>query len=149
MEHDREPIWGVHSDVVVIEQMGNCGVKFRAVVGTTLFALSLAACAGKGAVSSSEFALPTVPSAVSSACRGVGLRATLHGDPSDPRIAWVVYDGGGRRDVIWPTGYRARFAPRLEVLDTDGRVVLGEGDRIEGACVTDDPNVLLLVPPFT
>lgn len=100
-----------------------------------------------------EPALPTVPAAVSAACIGIGLHATLHGDPRDPRVAWLAMDDGSRREVVWPAGYHARFATvgdvvALEVLDASGRLVIGEADVVDGVCVTSDPNTVLLMPPF-
>ena len=100
-----------------------------------------------------EVALPTevpqvLPSGVLEACAGVGLDAVLHGDPYDPRVAWLINNLGTRIDVIWPVGYRARFAPTLEVLDAAGLVVLREGDPVTGGCVTGDPLLLQLEPPF-
>lgn len=89
-----------------------------------------------------------VPVGPGSSCAGVGLDATLHGETGDGRIAWLVTAEGGRLDVVWPAGYHARFAPRLEVLDESGRVVLREGDRVGGGCVTGDPDILWLSPPF-
>ena len=35
---------------------------------------------------------------------------------------------------MWPRGYRALFAPHLEVLDPAGDVVAREGDLAQGAC---------------
>jgi len=78
-------------------------------------------------------------------CLWVGLDATLRGDPDDPDVAWLAYPGG-RVEVVWPPGYRARFAPRLEILDPRGRVVLREGQRISQACATVDPDQVLLIP---
>ena len=46
-----------------------------------------------------------------SACAGVGLEGvTLTGDPSDPRVAWLVRDDAGAAsgDLIWPPGYRSQ-----------------------------------------
>ena len=99
-----------------------------------------------------EIALPAgrpASSGTPQACAGVGLAAVLHGDAHDPRIAWLVDDTRGTRlDVTWPPGYRARFAPKLEVVDASGTVVLRDGDPVTGACVTSDPNVHQLEPPF-
>ncbi len=76
------------------------------------------------------------PPGVPVACAGVGLAMVLRGDASDPAVAWLVpFDRAGRKDVLWPAGYRARFAPTLEVLDTKGVVVARDGDFIDGACV--------------
>jgi hypothetical protein len=100
----------------------------------------------------SEIALPTaswsIPSGAAVACAGVGLNAVLHGDPRDPRVAWLITDTEVRLDVIWLPGYHARFVPALEVLDATGAVVLHGGDAVTGGCVTGDPGVLFLIPPF-
>ena len=69
-------------------------------------------------------------------CRGVGLDATLTGNPSDPRIAWLVASTGRRIDIMWPPGYTARFEPLLEVLNADGTVVFREGSNVTDGCVT-------------
>ena len=92
--------------------------------------------------------LPTVE-VFSGACRGVGLESHITGDPSDPRIAWLVQDVGGKRlDVIWPPGYKARFTPRLEVLDEKGAVAFHDGDPVTGGCTTgpDAQGPLLIAP---
>ena len=54
-------------------------------------------------------------------CRGVGLTAILRGDPADPHLAWIEQfpDGGGRREVVWPSGFTARFDPQLEIIRRD------------------------------
>jgi len=101
-----------------------------------------------------EIALPTqrpVPlePGVATPCAGVGLGAVLHGDASDPRLAWLVDTSHGTRmDVVWPPGFRARFTPNLEVLDAREVVVLKAGDAVTGGCGTADPGILLLEPPF-
>jgi hypothetical protein len=79
--------------------------------------------------------LPTVASD-NGGCRDVGLDATLTGDPSDPRLAWLVAEQGQRIEIVWPPGYTARFAPRVEVLDAKGLVVFRDGDSVRGGCVT-------------
>jgi hypothetical protein len=80
-------------------------------------------------------------------CAGIGLDATLAGDASDPRRAWLVQAGSGDRiDVVWPAGYRARFAPAIEVVDAGGNVVMTEGDQVTTACVIGgDPEAPLLI----
>jgi hypothetical protein len=100
-----------------------------------------------------DIALPVqtpldVPLGVPLACRGIGINAILRGDATDPRVAWLVSNLGTRLDVEWPAGYKARFSPKLEVLDASGTVVLREGDPVIGGCVTRQPGVLLLQPPF-
>jgi len=87
--------------------------------------------------------LPTVPSA-EVACAGISLNATLAGDPSDPRLAWLVQPGGKRIDVVWPPGFTARFVPTLEILDAAGTVVFRAGDPIDGGCTGD--RYLLIEP---
>ncbi len=83
------------------------------------------------------------------ACAGIGLAAVLRGGSEDPRLAWLErIDGRGRLDVVWPRGYLARFAPDLEVLDETGRTVIRDGDFLDGACVTGEPDVLAMSPPF-
>lgn len=95
-----------------------------------------------------EIALPTLASWTGS-CRGVGLSdAVLHGASDDARGAWLVTRDGVRLDVVWPPGYRARFAPDLEVLDGGGTLRFREGDEPTGACTTgpDADGPLLLAP---
>jgi hypothetical protein len=78
------------------------------------------------------------------ACAGVGLvDATLHGSPTDPRVAWIDLHGFGQRAALFPTGYSARFDPSLEVLDTSGNVKFREGDKIDGACGASDGGMLI------
>jgi hypothetical protein len=82
-------------------------------------------------------------------CRDVGFDdAVLRGSPADPRLAWIEFRGGVRKDAIWPMGYGARFRGGIEILDASGTIVLREGDRIDGGCVTRDPEVFLLLPSF-
>jgi hypothetical protein len=86
-----------------------------------------------------------VPTISASACAGVGLpNATLAGDAHDPRIAWLVQNGQ-RRDVVFPDGFHARFAPNLEILDGSGAIVARAGDAVTGACVTGDGSAPLLL----
>jgi hypothetical protein len=84
----------------------------------------------------------------------VGLDAFLHGDATDPHVAWLVSssyvlpsaDRAIRMEVVWPPGYRAKFVPKLEVLNNMDQVVLREGDHITGACGSSEPNTWLLEP---
>jgi hypothetical protein len=94
------------------------------------------------------FALSTDSWLSGTLCAGIGLDAVLLGSPTDPYVAWLVSQSAGapRTDVIWPAGYRARFAPDLEVLDEAGNVVLREGDPVGGACVHNSG--WYLQPPF-
>jgi hypothetical protein len=85
--------------------------------------------------------LPTVEEvAFSDVCAGIGLEGFhLTGDPSDARVAWLVSETGGRRNVLFPPGLQARFVPTLEIVSSDGVVVAREGDRVYGGCVTGRP----------
>lgn len=88
--------------------------------------------------------LPTL--ATGGGCRGVGLDSQIAGDPSDPRLVWLLDSQGGRHDVVWPQGYSARFTPQVEVLDEHGAVVFRQGDAVRGGCVTGpDANGPLLI----
>lgn len=103
----------------------------------------LAGCApSPSPTGTAAFTLPTVSSA-DGACAGIGLlNETLAGDPSDPRLAWLVGPGGQRLDVEWPPGFTARFVPGLEILDPSGDVLYRAGDTIGGGC-TGDPYLLI------
>jgi hypothetical protein len=94
---------------------------------------------------------PTLPTVQAAGCRDVGIpNATLAGDPKDPRVTWLIQDGQ-RRDVVFPTGYAARFAPQLEILDGSGHVIARAGDLVGGGCVTgadaQGPLLILWPPP--
>jgi hypothetical protein len=79
------------------------------------------------------------PSGLPFACAGVGLvDATLQGDPTDPRVAWIEMKEGGARDVVFPKGFTARFAPDLQVYDSNGQLRFRDGTSITGACVGGD-----------
>jgi hypothetical protein len=107
----------------------------------------LAGCAlSPSPAGTAAFTLPTVSSA-DAACAGIGLlNETLAGDPSDPRLAWLVGPGGQRLDVEWPLGFTAGFTPGLEIHDASGDVVFRAGDTVDGGC-TGDP--YLLIEPGT
>jgi hypothetical protein len=80
--------------------------------------------------------LPDVtPSADNAACMGVGFGdAFLRGDRTAAEPVWIELasglGGNARRSVTWPAGFRARFTPRLELLDASGRIVAREGDLL-------------------
>ena len=132
--------------------------------GALLVALVLAACGTStgtslavtpstsvASLSPGELPLPTPPfvSHAPDICAGVRIGALLHGDAHDPVLTWVEdTTTHTRRDVVWPVGYRARFAPRLEVLDASGTVVLQEGDLITGVCGITADGRFYLTPPF-
>jgi hypothetical protein len=74
----------------------------------------------------------------------------LRGSETDLRIGWLEDATGSttrqRRDAIWPAGYRARFAPGLEILGENGNVVPRDGSQITGLC--SGGNVSVMEPPF-
>jgi hypothetical protein len=118
--------------------------------------LAISACSAPAQTSvapSSLIALPTLPPAIGlpsgaqRGCRGVGIDAVLRGNATDPWVAWLVTSGGARLNPYWPSGYRARFTPNLEILDATGGVVLRSGAHLSGACENAD-RLLFLEPPF-
>jgi hypothetical protein len=95
------------------------------------------------------YAVPTIDTSKFDACAGIGVvDAHLTGDPHDPRIAWLA-GSYGRREVVFPSRFTARFAPELEILDAAGAVVAREGQVITGGCVTggDTGSALLILWP--
>ena len=54
----------------------------------------------------------------------------------------MTIEDGSRRELVWLAGTRARFAPELEVIGPDGKVIAGEGSLVTGGCPVGDPNVL-------
>lgn len=82
-------------------------------------------------------------------CAGTGYvgEFRLHGAADDPRLAWMIRPDGTRTELAWPVGFSARFAPTLEVLDGQGRVIASEGSIVHGGCGTADPGVTY--PDFT
>jgi hypothetical protein len=70
------------------------------------------------------------------ACAGTGLVGDfrIHGSPDDPHLAWMTYPDGSRRELAWPPGTSARYAPGLEVVGPDGEVVAREGWMVVGSC---------------
>ena len=119
-----------------------------------LFTLVISAC-GPNATglppSTTEFALPAyapdVPSGVALECQPVALNGILQGAATDPDVAWLQV-GADRVPLVWPEGYRARFVPRLEVIDASNRVVLYAGDKVTTGCATGLHNTVWLMPPF-
>lgn len=65
-------------------------------------------------------------------CGGMGWTGghQLTGSPTDPRLVWMM--AGERYELEWPVGYSARFNPRLELLDGNGKVVGREGTELAG-----------------
>jgi hypothetical protein len=129
----------------------------RAIVVATVVASLLVVGFGLP-VRPNEYALPTgLPAWLPTACGGVGLDAVVRGSPNDPRIAWLEnhlampqgVPTTPRLEATWPAGYRARFTPKLEILDNWGNVVLREGDAVTGTCSAGDSPSYYLAPPFT
>ena len=78
------------------------------------------------------------------ACGGIGINdGTLRGDPHDPRVAWLDLGGSGTMDLVFPTGFTARFTPRLEILDANGQVRFRDGSAITGGCVWEEFDLLI------
>lgn len=90
-----------------------------------------------------------LPTASAESCAGRAVPAVLRGDAADATVAWIEgYWSHERIDVVWPTGFTGRFDPDLEILDPSGRVVLREGDYIDGTCGVVSQGRELLLPPF-
>jgi hypothetical protein len=97
------------------------------------------------------YALQSIPGDTgTNGCRGVGLTATLHGDPADPAVAWIEGMTDHARVVpLWPADLHAIFDPTLEIVDAKGTVLTSEGDFIDGGCVVGPGrNGILLAPPY-
>jgi hypothetical protein len=107
----------------------------------SLLVVALAAVFERVCVGSSDYAVAVAigPSGrgVPNACRGIGVNATLHGDPRDPRFAWLSV-GGRRNELVWPPGHFALFQPGLVVFDSFGTAVFREGDTVTGACLSGE-----------
>ena len=89
----------------------------------------------------STYPLPT-SQIQSDVCGGIGGGfVILRGDINDPHLTWETsLDGSGRQEIVWPPGYRARFNPKLEVLDPAGAVIARDGDHVPaGACAVGPP----------
>lgn len=95
-----------------------------------------------------EMPVPTVFVVEGQPCLFLSFEGVLGGDPDADRVAWLELRNDDRWEVVWPSGYRARFAPRLQILDAGGRVVLEEGATVTSACAVGDPDTVLLEPPF-
>jgi len=92
-----------------------------------------------------SFRLPTNGAVGGGGCLGLGLdEAVLDGKATDPHVAWVV-TSAGREEVFFPLGFTARFTPRLEVVNSAGRVVAHEGDSVDGGCWTVDDGPILIL----
>jgi hypothetical protein len=62
-------------------------------------------------------------------CVAFGTTGTwrLRGSIEDPAVVWTQ-SGSKRQDTHWPDGWVARFAPKVEIVDTRGRVRYRDGD---------------------
>lgn len=96
-----------------------------------LAAILLAACG------SAPRPLPTAK--FTDVCLGVGVQATLHGGAEDPRVTWLLMEGGAEKALLWPPRWTARFAPALEVVDPDGRIRFRDGDAVTEVCFAGPP----------
>ena len=92
-------------------------------------------------VPSSFISLPTLSgiapdtSGVQLACAGVGFSdSILRGSSTATDMVWLeaIEPPASPRvfSVRWPAGFRARFVPKLELLDPSGAVVAREGDLL-------------------
>ena len=54
----------------------------------------------------------------------------------------MTIEDGSRMELVWLAGTSARFAPELEVIGPDGKVIAGEGSLVTGGCPVGDPNDL-------
>lgn len=116
------------------------GADLKAPVLAFSIALVLAGCGP------SRLDLPTTSL---ESCSGYGIAAVLRGDAADPDVAWIErHPTRERIDAVWPTGFTARFDPELEILDSSGRVVMREGDYVNGTCGVVAEGREMLAPPF-
>jgi hypothetical protein len=79
------------------------------------------------------------------ACAGVGFSdSVLHGSQTAADKVWLEavdpFVSVGVAAVRWPAGFRARFAPTLELLDSIGVVVAREGDLLTTIGGTHEPD---------
>jgi hypothetical protein len=134
-------------------------MKGTAAIAIVVLFATLAGCGSSHrsppSLAAGEMALPEVVSEMDGRpilCGGGGFvePVTLHGSPSDPAVTWILFETSrGRENVVWPWGYRARFAPSLEVLDETGRLVAKEGVLIEGGCPMPPDGMLIELPCAT
>jgi hypothetical protein len=98
-------------------------------------------------------AMPTVISLPGHAggpgCRGIGVGGVVRGDPLDPEVVWLEDPATGERLELrlrWPPGSVARFAPDVEIVLADGRVLYADGDEVAGGCRGADMGGVNIVP---
>jgi hypothetical protein len=71
------------------------------------------------------------PSGLEFACAGVGFSdSVLRGSPVATDAVWLepLEHPSTTLRVRWPAGFRARFSPELELLDSSGAIVAREAD---------------------
>lgn len=130
-------------DVAIARPDGSRSRLIRGAALAAIAATSLMSC-------ESAYAPPQVPTLSNGKpvlCAGGSYaeRVELHGSPNDLALTWLMFSSDGHRlNVVWPPGYRARFAPTLAVLDPSGNIVAVEGQRVEGGCPM--PNGELISP---
>lgn len=123
---------------------GNPAVGILAVTMAAMLAMSAGGCRDTYRV----LPLRTVSEAVPG-CRGVGFfqPVVLKAASYDANLVWLDFGDRGRREAIWPLGYRVAFGPDVPViLDSTGQIVHRAGDAISGGCTTPDENTFLIVP---
>jgi len=130
-----------------------CNVRHVArSAGLLAVVLTLTSACGAERPAPSTVELPG-PTSEPTECAGIGGGLMiLRGDPNDAHVTWETdLDGSRRQDVVWPPGYRARFAPALEVYDPTGRLIARDGDRVPGGgCAVgprEDRSKVVLVQP--
>jgi hypothetical protein len=116
-------------------------------LGVVVGACFLLACREAVTPSGVEVPLPTVFVVEGQPCVFLSFEGVLRGDPEADRVAWLDLRND-RWEVVWPSGYRARFAPQLQILDPGRRVVIEEGGAVTSACAVADPDTVLLRVPF-
>ena len=106
--------------------------RIAAPLARALAALGVAASLGACQLAEQRVPLATSeppPGGQLEACPNALLASVrLEGDPAQRPAVWVVGQDGRRLSILWRHGFSARFTPRLELLDEDGKVVAREGD---------------------
>ena len=86
-------------------------------------------------------------------CAGGGFAGSveIHGSETDADLVWLTRLDGSRQKLVWPAGFRARFTPRLEIVDAAGAVFAREGDHPSGGCPMPPGGTLIqgMDPPST
>jgi hypothetical protein len=128
------------------------GVRGRStvIVATVAFVLVCSVLAGCANMTETISIRPLPVASHPEVCRGVGTDAVLAGGPFDPRVAWLKFPDK-EVPLVWPPGWEARFAPDLEILNSDGKVVLKAGDQIADVCFKgpeENPPAVMMVGPI-